>query len=338
MKIAVLLSGGVDSFVASLLLKEQGYDVTGLTMINWNEAIAGKAARVARSIGIEHKLVDVRKIFQEKIVEYFCRAYERGDTPNPCVKCNKIIKFGVLLKAALDMGFDMVATGHYARIEFDDNRRRYLLKKASDISKDQSYFLYALNQEQLARILFPLGELKKKEVFEIAGKKDIAVWGEKESQELCFVDGDYRGFLQDRGISFKPGEIVDLEGNVLGSHKGLPFYTVGQRRGLGISSGNPVYVVDKDFSGNRLIVGGENDLYRSELKTSENNFIYLEKLESPLEVEVKVRYKAQPAPAVICMEGKDVKAEFTIPQRAVTQGQSAVYYLGDYVFGGGIIV
>ncbi len=337
MKIAVLLSGGVDSFVASLLLKEQGYYVTGLTMINWDGDVARKAAEAAYSVGIEHKVVDVRRVFREKVVDYFKQAYEKGETPNPCVRCNKLIKFGILLDIALDMGFDMVATGHYARIEFDSTRRRYLLKKASDINKDQSYFLYTLNQEQLSRTLFPLGELRKKEVFEIARKKDIAVGEGKESQELCFVAGDYRDFLHDR-ISYKPGEIVDLKGNVLGNHKGLPFYTIGQRKGLGISAGKPVYVIDKDVANNRLIAGGEENLYRSELRAAKNNFIYVEKLEGPLEVEVKIRYRTRPAPAVVYMDGEEVRVKFAEPQRAVTRGQSAVYYLGDYVLGGGIIV
>ncbi len=337
MKIAVLLSGGVDSTVAALLLKEKGYDVAGLTMLNWDQGVVEKAAEAARFLGIEHKVVDLRGVFEKRVIDYFCCAYERGETPNPCVECNRSIKFGIILDIARDTGFDMVATGHYAQIEFDSNRKRYLLKKGSDISKDQSYFLYVLNQEQLSRTLFPLGKMTKKQVMEIAREKGMKVIEERESQEICFIADDYREFLKKK-ISYKEGEVRDLQGNVLGTHHGLPFYTIGQRKGLGISAGRPVYVIDMDFHNNQLIVDDEENLYKDSLTSMNNNFIYTEQRKSPLRVEAKIRYKARPAKATIYFDEDTVRVKFNKPQRAITRGQSIVYYLCDYVFGGGIIM
>lgn len=337
MKIAVLMSGGVDSTVAAILLKEQGYDIIGLTMVNLDLSVADKAREVAESIGIEHKVIDLKEEFGQRVIDYFCKTYEMGATPNPCVECNKHIKFGALLDAALDFGADAVATGHYVRKEFNEKLNRYLIKKAHDLTKDQSYFLYGLTQEQLARSIFPLGEYTKSEVREIARQKGLKVAESKESQEICFIEKDYRDFIIDK-VAYKPGQFVDLQNNVLGEHKGLPFYTIGQRKGLGISAGRPIYVIDLDIENNRIIVDDEKYLMQNSLIAKDNNFIYIEELSHPMQVEVKIRYSANLALARIYPEGDLVKVEFETPQRAVTKGQSVVYYVGDYVLGGGIIV
>ncbi len=336
MKIAVLLSGGVDSTIAALCLKEQGHELLGLTMVNWDMGVGDKAAEAARVLGIEHKIVDLRGRFKESVVDYFCSAYEKGLTPNPCVECNKYIKFGALLEKALDEGCDMVATGHYAQVEFDSDRQRYLLKKGVDSKKDQSYFLYGLTQEQLAHIIFPLGGLSKDEVRALARQQGMQVAESPESQEICFVPGDYRDFLKGK-IECQSGEIKDTAGRLLGKHHGMAFYTIGQRKGLGISGGKPLYVVDMDIEANILIVGDNEDLFRSSLLASSNNFVYYDRVESPMQVQVKIRYAARPADATIYMEDGMVRVEFAEPQRAITPGQSVVYYLGEYVLGGGII-
>ncbi len=337
MKVAVLMSGGVDSTVAAILLKEQGHDLIGLTMINLDEDVALKAKEAADAIGIAHQVIDLKEVFGKRVIDYFCRTYEKGDTPNPCVECNKYIKFGALLDTALELGMERVATGHYVRTEFNPDTKRHVIKKARDLSKDQSYFLYGLTQEQLARSIFPLGEFTKKEVRELARQKGLKVAESQESQEICFIAKDYRDFIADK-VSYKLGPVVDLQNNLLGEHKGLPFYTIGQRKGLGISAGRPIYVVDLDTENNKIIVDDEINLMRGTLAARDNNFIYMEKLQEPLAVEVKIRYKAALAPATIYPAGDLVKVEFAHPQRAITRGQSVVYYVGDYVLGGGIIV
>lgn len=337
MKIAVLMSGGVDSTVAAYLLKQAGNDVAGLTMVNLDPAVGEQAREAAEFLGIEHTVVDLGKTFQEYVIDYFCTAYESGQTPNPCVECNKHIKFGKLLDIALEMGFDKVATGHFARVEYDGMKQRYLLQMGADKSKDQSYFLYGLRQDQLARIILPLGNMTKTEVCKIGLQQDIKAAGKKESQEVCFIEGDYRDFIQSR-IKSVGGPIEDISGNYLGEHLGLSFYTMGQRKGLGISVGRPVYVVGMDKVNNRLVVDDEKYLYSQTLYTRENNFILVKDLVEPLQAEVKIRYRAALAPAVIARENDTVKVDFVTPQRAVTPGQSAVYYQGEYVIGGGIII
>lgn len=334
MRIAVLLSGGVDSSVAALLLKEQGYKVTGITMLNYADSTVANAKEAAQSLGIEHIVIDVRKLFADKVINYFCSAYEEGKTPNPCIECNEWIKFGALYAIANDAGFDKIATGHYAQIEYDKISDRYLLKKGVDITKDQSYFLYRLKQDQLCQTVFPLGEMQKEDVKEIAKKSNIK-GTEGESQEVCFISGDYREFISD-SIVFTPGEIVDLKGNLLGTHRGLPFYTIGQRKGLGISVGRPVYVIELDLQKNRLVVDDEKYLYRDHLVSTHNNFIIAD-FNSPAKVQTKIRYKASLANAVIEHDDDNVQVEFDEPQRAITSGQSIVFYQGDYVLGGGLI-
>lgn len=336
MKIAVLMSGGVDSTVSALLLKDAGHQVMGLTMVGWDKQAAVKAEAAARGLAIEHQVLDLRSVFQEKVIDYFCQAYERGETPNPCVECNRWVKFGALLDAASQMGCDRVATGHYARVE-EDSGGRFLLKRGVDRSKDQSYFLYALTQRQLAQIIFPLGELSKEEVRTIAVKRGLAVAKEKESQEICFVADDYRDFITDR-INARPGDIVDQQGRILGTHRGIPFYTIGQRKGLGVAGGRPLYVTALQLKENRVVLGDNHELFSNSLLAEDCNFISIDAWQEPLAVQAKIRYRAAPAEAVITRQDHLVRVDFEEAQRAITPGQSVVFYDGDYVAGGGRIL
>ncbi len=337
MKVAVLMSGGVDSSVAVHLLQQQGHEVLGITMINWEESPAVKAEQAARVLGIPHRVVDLRARFQENVVAPFCHIYASGRTPNPCVLCNRSIKFGELLQEALRQGCEKVATGHYVRVEHDSATGRYLLRRGVDKRKDQSYFLYILSQEQLAHCVFPLGEYQKSQVKKIAGSLGLPAAQGPESQEICFIQGDYRDFLRDR-VDYRPGEIVNRQGEVLGRHRGLPFYTVGQRRGLGLAAGKPIYVVDMDLTRNRLVVDEEEQLLATALLAEDNNFIMIDGLEGPRQVQAKIRYQASPAAATLFPWENGTKVVFAKPQRAITPGQAVVYYQDDYVLGGGTIV
>lgn len=336
LKIAVLMSGGVDSTVSALLLKKAGHQILGLTMIGWDEQAAQKAAAIARDLGIEHRVVNLRGVFQEKVVDYFCRSYEGGETPNPCVECNRWVKFGALLDTARHMGCDQVATGHYARVE-QDRTGRFLLKRGRDQGKDQSYFLYSLARPQLAHIVFPLGEFTKDEVRALAVRHGLPVGEEKDSQEICFVAGDYRDFLKDR-VGAQPGEIVDGQGRVLGTHRGISFYTIGQRKGLGIAGGRPLYVTALQRESNRVVLGDNAELFSRSLLAGECNFITIDSLQEPVPVRAKIRYRAALAEAVIAPQGDLVRVDFKEAQRAITPGQAVVFYDGDYVVGGGRII
>ncbi len=337
-KVAIAMSGGVDSSVAAALLKERGFDVIGITMVNDSGTQAVEAARnAALKLGIPHYVIDIKEAFFEKIIKPFCLEYIRGRTPNPCTKCNKIIKFGFLLERARELGAELFATGHYARVEFC--KGRYLLKKGKDPDKDQSYMLYLLTQEELSRTLFPLGELTKEEVRRSA--EELKLPARAESQDICFVpDGDYGSFIKKLfPEAARKGPILNTKGEVIGEHKGLIFYTVGQRRGIGIRAGRPLYVVDLDPSRNAIIVGEEEELYSQEFIVGEANFIPFEKLEGALEVEVKIRYRHPEIPALIFpLEGGEILVKLSRPERAVTPGQAAVFYRGDIVIGGGTII
>ncbi|WP_027719338.1 tRNA 2-thiouridine(34) synthase MnmA [Desulfovirgula thermocuniculi] len=354
-RVLVAMSGGVDSSVTAALLVERGYEVIGVTMQIWDPAVtevAGEhvgccslaavedARRVANRLGIPYYVLNFRRAFEERVIRYFCAEYLRGRTPNPCIACNRFIKFELLLRKARALGATYVATGHYARIVYDGRRNRYYLCRSRDEQKDQTYFLYTLTQEQLAHTLMPLGDYTKEEVRQMARERNLPVAEKPESQEICFIpDDDYREFLREvAGSQIKPGPFLDLEGNVLGWHEGLPFYTVGQRRGLGIAAGRRLYVVDIDPTRNAVILGPQEALWRSELVAEDNNFISIEELTSPLEVQAQIRYRSRPAPAVISPLGEGrVKVSFLEPQRAITPGQAVVYYRGQCVVGGGII-
>ncbi len=347
MRVVVAMSGGVDSSVAAALLKEEGYEVIGITLNlgpRGNSRPRGvKAAmdaeRVAERLGIPYYVLDLRDLFHEEVVRPFCREYSLGRTPNPCIRCNKFVKFGALLRKAEELRADFVATGHYARVEFDPSTERYILKKGLDPRKDQSYVLYSLTQEQLGRILLPLGDFTKEEVRRLAKKMGLPVAGD-ESQEICFVPDGGHPELVGRYFpeAVRPGPILDRSGRVLGRHRGIAHYTVGQRRGLGLALGRPLYVVHIDPERNAVIVGGREDVAREGLIASEVNFVSIPRLTDPLRVTAKIRYRHPEAEATVFPLGDGkVFVRFSKPQMAVTPGQSVVFYRKDVVIGGGII-
>jgi len=352
-KVGVGLSGGVDSSVSALLLKEKGYEVIGIFMKIFDEkdrrfVSSRKSAcyapeekdiedieKVCKILKIPFYIVDLRKEYKGIVLEYFKNEYLNGKTPNPCVICNRFLKFDILLKKAFSLGieFDYFATGHYVRIFYDRERGRYILKRGIDKEKDQSYFLFLLTQEQLSKIIFPLGEYKKAEVREIAKKRDLPLFDKEESQD--FISGD-RFFFFDNFM--KRGDIVDKNCNILGKHKGIIYYTIGQRKGLGIAKGKPLYIIKIDANDNKIIVGEEKDLYKKVIIAEKTNFISIPNLEKEIEVEAKIRYKHNPAKAKILPIGDDkVRVEFAKPQRAPTPGQAVVFYNKDEVVGGGFI-
>lgn len=346
----------MDSAVAAALLLEAGCGVTGITFQLWadktpdspaatppscssREAVAA-ARRVSEILGIEHVVADLQKPFAEEIVGYFIGEYSSGRTPNPCVICNRRIKFAALQRKARQLECSHIATGHYARAEYCRERGRHLLKKGLDSAKDQSYMLYNLTQEQLAHCLLPLGEMTKDEVRARASDLGLPVAAFKESQEICFIPGgDYRDFLKRRGVKAVPGPIVDRSGTILGRHSGLPFYTVGQRRGLGITAPYPLHVLEIRPGNNTIVVGEREQLYRSGAELSGLNFIAIPALDREMNVEVKIRYRAPAVPARLAPLPQERRARlcFETPQAAVTPGQAAVFYRDDLVIGGGTI-
>ncbi len=346
-KVVVAMSGGVDSSMAAALLKEEGYEVIGVMMRLWapegvtNRCCSPEAAEDARHVcqilGIPFYLLNFEEKFKRYVVDYFEREYAQGRTPNPCLECNRHLKFGLLLRKALALGAVYLATGHYARIEHNG---RYQLLKGVDRAKDQSYALYMLGQEELARLLFPLGGYTKEEVRSLARKTGLPVAKKAESQELCFVPkAGYGRFLQDySGLKPQPGPIVDLAGNTLGEHRGLAYYTIGQRRGLGIAAPQPLYVLRIDVERNALVVGRAFDLRCGGLLTRATTYVTGETPPGPMEVTAKIRYKAKEAKALLDpLEGRRAKLSFLDPQRGVAPGQGVVFYQGEVVIGGGII-
>ena len=351
-KVVIGMSGGVDSSVAAYLLKEQGYDVIGIMMKlspddpEYAENEGGccslsavlDARRVADKLDIPFYVMNFKAPFQNYVIDNFIDEYFNGRTPNPCIMCNKHIKFEELLRKAIAIGADYVATGHYATVEEIDGR--YLLRKSEDDKKDQTYALYNLTQEQLKHVLMPCGKYSKPEIREIAEKIGFEVFRKKDSQEICFIpDNNHGKFLEKKsGRKVKPGNFVDKDGNVLGKHKGIVYYTIGQRKGLGIALGKPMFVTDIIPDKNQVVLGNEEDIFKNTLIAKDVNLIPFDKVEGEIEVTAKVRYSARPAKAKLTQVGENkIKLVFEENQRAITKGQSVVFYKGNYVVGGGII-
>lgn len=341
MRALIAMSGGVDSSVAALLAMEQGLECIGGTMHLHDKACAADAAAVAARLGIPFHEFDCTDRFKAQVMDYFVRCYESGGTPNPCIECNRHLKFGHLGTIARDMGCDFVVTGHYAQIEYDASLGRYLLKKAADEGKDQSYFLCRLTQDQLAHTLFPLGGLTKAQAREIAEKNGFVNAKKKDSQDICFVPGgDYMAFLERyTGKTYPAGDFLDCEGNVVGQHRGAVAYTTGQRKGLCLAMGQPVYVCGKDMAANTVTVGPNESLFATSLLADDWNWISIPELTQPLRCKAKARSRMAEQDATVYPEGGGmVKVEFDQPQRAITPGQAVVLYDGDTVIGGGTII
>ena len=348
------MSGGVDSSATAALLLEQGFDVVGITLKLWPQDCVSRAedkccgpqavsdARaVCHKLGIPYYLIDEAAEFQTKVIQYFADEYKAGRTPNPCVMCNQNLKFGRLLERADQLGASYIATGHFARLEPNAEGTRTLLKRGRDLRKDQSYFLFSLRQDQLARALFPLGDKTKSDTREVARHCNLKTADKEESMEICFVpDNDYGRFLEQANLVQRhAGEIVDLQGRVLGQHQGIEFYTIGQRKGLGISSTKPLYVVELDAVANRVVVGDDNELERDEFTVDRCNWIPFEHPPESLEVTAKIRYNHPGTPATVQpLAGGKASVKLHVPQRAITPGQAAVFYRDDLVMGGGWIL
>lgn len=362
-RVIVAMSGGVDSSVTAALLKEQGYEVIGITLHIWDRTNRGSlrsccgykaitdAQRVCAKLKIPFYPLDFRDVFKKKVVDDFCQEYLKGRTPNPCIRCNQFIKFRLLREKAQELKATKIATGHYARIEYNTTYRCWLLKKGIDERKDQSYVLYTMSQEDLSRVILPLGNLKKSEVRELAKQFKLPVADKKESQEICFIaDNNYPKFLMDTyNIKPRSGNILNSQGEVIGQHPGIIYYTVGQRKRINVTRKvirsaikrnevEPLYVIKIDSKQNAITVGTEQEVYGKKLLAGEVNLISLEQLKEPIKAQAKIRYTHVPANAKICPVDKDkVYIEFDEPQWAITPGQSVVFYDKDIVIGGGII-
>lgn len=355
-KVMVGMSGGVDSSVSALLLREQGYEVMGVTLKLFSDEDIVQAEKdgktccalsdvedarsVAYRLGFEHVVFNFKDNFRECVMKNFADSYLCGQTPNPCIECNRHVKFDKMLRRAMELGYDFIATGHYAINEFDENLGRYILKRPKDRHKDQTYVLYSLTQEQLKHILFPLGSLEKSEVRQIAENAGLVNSNKPDSQDICFVpDGNYVSFIEKfTGKTVPEGNFVDINGEILGTHKGIINYTIGQRKGLGISLGKPAYVVKKDVNENTVTLGDEKDLYTSFLIAENVNLISVAEINEPMRITAKTRYSQNEQPATVSSIGNNqYLVEFDKPQRAITSGQAVVFYNDDVVVGGGTI-
>jgi len=347
-KAAIAMSGGVDSTVAAVLMLEQGFQCTGLTLKLRSADIGCSSAQditdakaAALHLGIEHFTLDLTQEFNNRVVRHFVETYEQGATPNPCIECNRYIKFNFDFLRSSQPDFDLFVTGHYARIKYDSISGRYLVLKAIDEKKDQSYVLYNLNQQQLKMSRFPLGELTKNEVRKIAEEKKLINAAKSESQDICFIpDGDYGNFIENyTGKTYPPGDIIDLEGKVIGQHKGLIRYTIGQRRGLGVAANYPIYVAAKSITANTVTLAPDEALFKKSLTAKDINLITCLEIKKPIHVMVKTRYLQKEQSAVVEQTGEGtLYVEFDSPQRAITPGQAMVMYDGDIVIGGGTII
>ncbi len=353
--VVVAMSGGVDSSVAACLLKQEGYEVIGMTLKTWPKELCDTvpksqtccstrdiedARTVAQRLEIPFYVVEASVPFKANVMDYFVESYARGRTPNPCVVCNRKIKSGILLEKARALGVDRLATGHYASVVRDEQSGRYAVRQAVDENKDQSYVLFQLTQDQLSRLVFPMGDLSKARVREIAREAGLEGADKPESMELCFIpDGDTKGFLKARvPQAFTPGEIVDRQGKVMGTHQGISAYTVGQRKGLGLAHPTPLYVLELDPAANRVVVGEEEELAARSCRVEEIYWMAIPGLPEPMEAKVKVRYRSPKVPARLVPEGEGVRVEFRDPLRGgVSPGQAAVFYDGAVVLGGGWI-
>lgn len=359
MKKRVLLgmSGGVDSSVSAIILKEQGYEVIGATMKLWEDknnpevengccsfSAVNDAKRVCDQLGIPHYTLNCEDEFKTHVIDNFINCYKNAGTPNPCVECNKYLKFGAFYRKALELECDYIATGHYAKTEFSDKYNQYVLKMSDEKAKDQSYFLYGIPKEVLPKMLFPLKNMSSKEdVRKIARENNLQVADKKDSQEICFIpDNDYGKFLEQNLEKLPPKGDIVLEGSnkILGKHKGLIYYTIGQRKGLGIAYKEPLYVIKLDAKNNKVIVGTEKQLYNNTLKANNVNILLNIDLNKPINIKAKIRYRSKPAEAILELDEKGIATlNFKEPQRAITIGQSVVFYIDeDIVLGGGTIL